>query len=145
MKNNKSKEEWKEQALTAFSSLHKIRRNQLNLTQQQLAEMTGFSLSTIQAYEHGRYLPEDLDFYLATLDEMEMQLKAKKFEGKVRGKNIKRAVLQLNAETGKIITEYSTCGVAEKITGLKRQNIYRAAETGRKCGGYSWRYKKKGD
>lgn len=53
-----------------------------------------------------------------------------------------RAVLQLNPDTCELIATYSSMAEAERITGIKSKQIYKAC-TGihKTSGGYIWRYK----
>lgn len=66
----------------------------------------------------------------------------KRAEAQINRKDLSKTVLQYN-KNGNFINEYPSVREAERITGIKHNNIYRVCKGIKKStGGFVWKYKK---
>ena len=58
-----------------FAEWHYLKRIELKLSQKEMAEMLGYNVNTIRAYEQKKRFPEEVDFYIECVHELEKTLK----------------------------------------------------------------------
>jgi transcriptional regulator with XRE-family HTH domain len=127
------------EAKQIFAEWHKIKRKQLKLTQQELADLLGFHIRYIQSYEGGQYLPEDFGYYKELFRSLEITLQGAPNQKRFRKS---KPVLQIDKESGRVIREWESALEAGNHYGIHKANIQRcASNTQKSAGGYYWRYK----
>jgi ribosome-binding protein aMBF1 (putative translation factor) len=128
------------EAKQIFAEWHKIKRQQLGLSQTELAELLGYHPRQIQSYEGGQYLPQDFGYYKELFRSLEITLKGRTNQKRFRKS---KPVYQVDKESGRIVKEYGSALEAGNALGIHKVNIMRCCNNKQKsAGGYYWTYKK---